>query len=225
MNRFTSKVLAAGLAVSLMGSVAFAQTDHNQMLNSVRVGLDSIQVDTSKLDMLNDDQLGQLTLILDADKTKEEKARSAKVIIDGAVMPTMVDMSSPEAVRLKTELKTNLDRVGLSYNLDALNLDQINQLTAVFVNAATMPDADVKAKQAAEAAYNSFASPAATTTADSNQGLEQQQAEVSLKLAALGITPPSALTQEQVAKLTGVFNGSMEKEADQKAAAMVILGM
>lgn len=224
MKRFSplKTLMAIGLVAGLMGSAASAGTaDYKQMLDSVKTRLDSIQVDTSELGMLTVDQLGQLTGILDSDSTDVRKAMNANNLIDQAIMPTTVDMNGPEAIRLKKELKADLSLVGLDYPVDRMNIDQVNHLLAAFNRNKKQ---DNLAKQAAQAIYASFTNPADMTAATSNDGLAQQQDQINVKLASLGIKPTNSLTQEQVAQLSGIFNNG-ESETSQKAAALTLLGM
>src|SRR5215207_2977966 len=89
MKRFPTFLAALGVAATLMASGAYAQTaDRQQMLDSLTVALDSMQVDSSALPMLTDDELIQLTAILDGNETQEVKIQSANTLIDQAVMPT-----------------------------------------------------------------------------------------------------------------------------------------
>ena len=215
-------LMVVGLVAGLMGSAANASmADYTQMLDSVKSGLASIQVDTSQLGELTVDELGKLNGILDSNDTNENKAMAANLVIDQAIMPTTLDMNSDIGKQLKAELKTNLARVGLTYPVNAMNIDQVNHLLAAFHRFSKHDD---RAKQAVEGIYASMTNPSAVTSASSNEGLVQQQDQINVKLGSLGITPPAALTQEQVAKLSGIFDNG-EPEANQKAAAMVVLGM
>lgn len=222
MKRLTSTLLAATLVAGLMGSTANAQSaDYDQMLNTVQVGLASLQVDTSRIALLGDEDLAKLTAVLDSNDSNEVKAQNANLIIEDALMPTTLDMTTGEGLRLRQELAQKLSVIGVVLPVDQLNYDQTQQLIA---NINRHPKDVDRARMAVEAVFKSFTNPADTTTAASNEGLTQEQDAMSVQLGALGITPPATLTQEQIAQLNGVFNNN-ESQESKKAAAMKILGL
>jgi hypothetical protein len=221
-NTLTGLLLAGAMA-GLMGTAASAQmADFTQLQDSVKVGLESLQVNTDTLGQLSMAQVAQLNAILESGDTNEIKAQAAANVIAQASAPEPLVTATPEGAALLDALKTDLDRVGVQYaGLEGLTQAEAQQLTQVFER---HPDDDVAAKQAAEAIILALGDRGDMPAAD--EGVIQLETQVSAKLTALGLTPPpeGSLTFEQVGKLAGIFDAG-GTEAEQKASAMVVLGI
>jgi len=225
MTRFSplSTLLAAGVTAGLMATTATAgMAEYTQLEQSVRVGLSSLQVNTDQLGDLTLDQIAQISAILDDGDTNQAKAQAARLVIDTALHPMPVSMTSPEGLALMKTLKADLDRIGATYpGLDKLTANQVQQVIDTISH---HKKDDERARQAAEAQFADFDRPASVIT--TNSGLVQLEKQMDAKLVGLGLTPPAqgALTFGQVSQLTAIFDQA-GPDADQKAAAMKVLGI
>lgn len=225
MKRFAplSTLLIAGVTAGLLATTASAgMADYTQLEQSVRAGLESLGVSTGQLGQLTMDQVAQLSAILDREDSGGDKAQAAAEVIANAVNPRVVSMTSPEGRQLLATLKADMDRVGLTYpHLDRLSAVQVQEVIDVFGH--HKKDGE-RAKQAAEAIFANFDRPADVTV--TNAGLIQLENQMDAQLTTLGITPPSPskLTFDQVSQLTAIFEAG-GPEADQKAAALKVLGI
>jgi hypothetical protein len=219
-----STLVLAGVTAGLLGSTAaFAgMSDYNQLEQSVKVGLESLQVNTDHLGQLTLDQVAQLSAILDTNDSNADKTMAANHVIESAVNPQPIAMDSPEGRALMHTLKVGLDRVHVTYpSLDKLNAVQVQAVIDV-LNHHTRNDS--KAKLAVEGALANFDRPATVTL--TNAGVRQLEKEMDAKLITLGLTPPArnSITFAQVGDLTAIFDQG-GSTADQKTAAMKVLGI
>jgi len=214
--------LAAVTSALMVTTASAGMVDYNQLEQSVRAGLESLHVPTDHLGQLTMDEVAKLSGILDSTDSNADKAQAANEVIDQAIHPQVISMTSPQGQALMTSLKSELTRIGLKHeNLDKLSADQVQ---AVLDAISHHKKDDERARQAAEAIFADFDRPANVTTA--NAGVVQLEKQIDSQLETLGIAKPdpAKLTLDQISQLADIFDKGGDQAA-QKAAAMKVLGL